>query len=169
MTSYCSWDTTVLIITMLTNAVLLVVAIVCFIKFKLYLHTRFFTPKILCFSSMLLCLGVIIMGALFLPLQVSVTNDEICINRGIGNVSIKTIDIREIRRTSTSDTQNSIRTFGSGGLWGFLGKFKNSGLGDYTMYVTNTSNMITVKTKDDVFIFSCDHPDEIVDYIEKNK
>lgn len=66
--------------------------------------------------------GVIIMGALFLPLQVSVTNDEICINRGIGNVSIKTIDIQEIRRTSTSDTQNSIRTFGSGGLWGFLRK-----------------------------------------------
>ena len=109
------------------------------------------------------------MGALFLPLQVTVTNNEICINRGIGNVSIKTIDIREIRRTSTSYTQNSIRTFGSGGLWGFLGKFKNSGLGDYTMYVTNTSNMITVKTKNDVFIFSCDHPDEIVDYIEKNK
>jgi hypothetical protein len=154
---------------MLTNAVLLVVAIVCFIKFKLYLHTRFSTPKILCFSSMLLCLGIIIMGALFLPLQVSVTNDEICINRGIGNVLIKTIDIQKIRRTSTSDTQNSIRTFGSGGLWGFLGKFKNSGLGDYTMYVTNTSNMITVKTNDDVFIFSCDHPDEIVDYIEKNK
>ena len=167
MTAYCSWDTTVLIITMLTNAVLLVVAIMCFIKFKLYLHTKFFTPKILCFSSMLLCLGVIIMGALFLPLKVSVTNDEICINRGIGNVLIKTVDIREIRRTSTSDTQNSIRTFGSGGLWGYLGKMNSSGLGDYTIYVTNTSNMITVKTKDDVFIFSCDHPEEIVDYIKQ--
>lgn len=169
MTSYCSWDSTVLLITFLTNAVLLVIAIICFIKFKLYLRTTFLNAKILCFFSMLLCIGIIIFGALFLPLKVSIAHNEICINRMISNVLIKNSDVKEIRTTTKSDTQNAIRTFGSGGLWGFLGKFNSPSLGDYNMYVTNTSKMITIKTKTDVFIISCDNPNEIIDDIIKSK
>ena len=123
MTSCCSWDLSVILITIIANIILLAVAIVSF-------------------------------------------DTDIRISRIIGDVSIPLSDIQEIERTNKNDTKDSIRTFASGGLWGYLGKFKSPNLGNYTMYVTNASQMITIRTKENVYIISCNNSDKIVEIVK---
>ena len=166
MTSCCSWDSSVILITIVANIILLAVAIVSFIKYKAYSHTKQSKTKVMCLSSALLCIAFIIGGALFLPLKVSVTDTDIRVSRIIGDVSIQLSDIQKIERTNENDTKDSIRTFASGGLWGYLGKFRSPNLGNYTMYVTNASQMITIRTKENVYIISCNNSDKILEIVK---
>lgn len=74
-------------------------------------------------------------------------------------------EIIETKRISKSDIDNSIRTFGSGGLFGYLGLFKNNRLGNYTMYATELNNLIFIRTCNKKYVFSCSHSKEVVEYI----
>ena len=169
MIENCSWDSTVILITVIINVLLLTTAIVCFVKYRANLHTKQQAVKVMCLSSALFCLVFVVGGALFLPLKVSVTETDIRVNRIIGDVSIQLSEIQKIGRTSKHETENSIRTFASGGLWGYLGRFRSPNLGNYTMYVTNASQMITIRTKENVYIISSNNPDEIVEFVKRNK
>ncbi len=49
----------------------------------------------------------------------------------------------------------NIRTYGSGGLFGWLGHFYNKGMGHYEMYATELKNLIIIKTVKKTYVFSC--------------
>jgi hypothetical protein len=93
-------------------------------------------------------------------LSISVKDESIYINQLKGNIVIPIKDIKEIRRCTKLDTENSVRKFGSGGFWGYIGIFENTQLGKYQMYVTNYSNTILIKTDKGIFVISCNKPDD---------
>jgi hypothetical protein len=163
----CSWDTTVISITLITTAILLAVIIALFVKMIRYRKEKRNVPALFCLLGVLLFISADIVSALFCPQKVSIENEAIRIHRIKGDIVIPVEKIEEIRLCNDSDTKNSKRTFGSGGAWGYLGKFNNRQLGNYQMYVTDLSKKILVKTTDENLIFSCDKPDEMVSRIQK--
>ncbi|MDR2840250.1 MAG: PH domain-containing protein [Paludibacter sp.] len=165
MTSYCSWDLTVLVISVITTIVLLGAAVWCFVKYKAYSHSKQLSTKIMCLSSSLLCI-VLLFGTLsFLPIKVSINDSEITVTKIIGTVSIKIADIQQIERTKAVDTVNSVRIFASGGFWGYIGKLNSPALGDYFSYVTNSADKITIKTNDKIYIISCNNPEAMINAV----
>ncbi|MDR0541013.1 MAG: PH domain-containing protein [Dysgonamonadaceae bacterium] len=64
---------------------------------------------------------------------------------------------------------HSRRVFGSGGAFGYLGKFNNTELGDCQMYVTDASKKVLIKTSNETLVFSCDKPDEFIHFLRKQK
>jgi hypothetical protein len=122
------------------------------------------TP-LFCLLGILLGVGVLIFMALDCPLKVSVKNESITIHQMKNNLIIPIETIEEIRLCDNSDTQNSRRTFGSGGAFGYLGKFSNLQLGDYKMYVTDVSKEILVNTNGNIIIFSCNQPEKLVQLV----
>ncbi|MDR0506243.1 MAG: PH domain-containing protein [Dysgonamonadaceae bacterium] len=166
MNFHCSWDTNVTLITLLFTAILLGVAVMLYFKLRRYRQEKRMLPVCMLLLGILFCIGILIFSALECPFRVSVEKEGIAIHRMIGNIIIPVQTIEEIRLCNDSDTGSSVRTFGSGGAFGYLGKFRNTQLGDYQMYVTDSSKKIIVKTKDKTFVFSCDKPEELIRAME---
>lgn len=61
--------------------------------------------------------------------------------------------------------KRSIRTFGNGGLFGFIGRFRNKHLGSYTAYVTNTLNSVVLRYPDKTIVISPDNPAVFVEQL----
>ena len=99
-------------------------------------------------GDILLLLPVIlIFSYLFSSRSYTLTNNELIINRPIGNRVINIADISEIKIPDASDFSGTIRTFGNGGIFGYYGKYYNSKLGNMTWYVTQKLNRILILTK----------------------
>ncbi|MDR2056874.1 MAG: PH domain-containing protein [Dysgonamonadaceae bacterium] len=163
MNFQCSWDSTVISITAITSVVVLSVAIMFLVKMVHYKRNEEKLYAGGCLLGAVLSIIALSFPALYTPLSVSVKDKTIQIHRIVGNIVIPFNEIAEIRRTDASDTKNSTRKFGSGGDFGYLGKFSSSQLGNYQMYATDASKRILVKNnKGECLIFSCDRPEELL-------
>jgi hypothetical protein len=162
MNFQCSWDTNVFIITLLFVVALL--GAIAFLVVKAVRYKREGQILTVCLLALgiVFFLGVLIVSGLECPLKVSVDKETVRIHRMIGNVVIPIETIEEIRLYKDSDTAANVRKWGSGGVFGYLGKFSNPQLGDYQMYVTNASKKILVKTSDKIIVFSCNQPEELI-------
>ena len=104
---------------------------------------------ILIHSGILLSFIAIILGSyLFSPRNYEIQNGQLVIKRLIGAKVINLTDITEIRKINKGEMVGTFRTFGSGGLFGYYGKFYNSTFGHMTYYTTQRKNMILLKTKE---------------------
>lgn len=81
-------------------------------------------------------LTTVIVGVGYMPMRLKANDEKITIRRLFGSLEMPLNEVIEIRRISKSDIDGSMRTFGSGGLFGYLGRFKNDRLGNYSMYAT---------------------------------
>ena len=100
-----------------------------------------------------------------MPIRLKANDEKIKVVRLFGSLKVPLNEVVEIRRISYSDIDNSISTFGSGGLFGYLGRFKNNRLGNYTMYATELNNLILIRTNNKKYVFSCSRSKEFVDYV----
>lgn len=163
MNFQCSWDGTVIGITISVSILLLAIFIACFFVVRKHEKPKYqMIILIIVFVGVLACITV---SGLYTPLNVSIQNQSISIHQLKGNTVIPITDIKEIRRCTEFDTKNSTKVFGDDGFFGNLGIFNNSQLGKYTIYVTNHSNRILVKTNTETIIFSCDNPDELINIV----
>ena len=92
--------------------------------------------------------------------------DKIILHRLFGAINIPIKDIIAIKAIPNSETAFSIRIFGSGGLFGYLGKFKNKKLGNYTMYATNVNELILIRTDRKTYVFSCKNRTEFIESVK---
>ena len=63
-------------------------------------------------------------------------------------------------------TRGSIRTFGIGGLFGFIGRFRNTTLGPYRAYVTDPANAVVLRLGRETIVVTPEHPAEFVAAID---
>lgn len=61
---------------------------------------------------------------------------------------------------------NDVRTFGSGGFFGYLGYFYAYNWGKYTAYVTDGNNMVAIETTKKKYVVSCEDPQILIDCIK---
>ena len=116
----------------------------------------------------ILSLTILISPALFIPLRRIVAEDSLSIWRPIGKVEIQLEDIKScsIIEDSRSFFDKAIRTFGSGGLYGYLGHFKHDKYGKMRMFVTHTKQCFLIRMKDGRnFVVSSPKREEIVEFI----
>ena len=106
---------------------------------------------------------------LLMPLRLTFEDDKITLHRLIGPNYIPSKDIIELMAIPNSEIAYSIRLFGSGGLFGYLGKFRNKKLGNYTMYATNLNELILIRTNRKTYVFSCKNRDKLIESFQKNK
>lgn len=110
-------------------------------------------------------LTTVIVGVGYMPIRLKANDEKVTVRRLFGSLEIPLNEVIETRRIFKSDINGSIRTFGSGGLFGYLGRFKNDRLGNYTMYATELNNLILVRTSNKKYVFSCSRPQEFVEFV----
>ena len=136
-------------------------------------NTLFVSMVISAFRSSVLVLEILsliilISPALFIPLHLIVDEKSIRIWRPIGKVEIPLEDIKScsIIEDSRSFFDKTIRTFGSGGMYGCLGYFRHDKYGKTRMFVTHTKQCFLIRMKDGrSFVVSSPKREEIVEYI----
>lgn len=95
-----------------------------------------------------------------------VDGDSVGVKRLIGRVDIPLESVASATPVHSGMLSGSIRTFGSGGAFGYLGHFRNDALGEYEMYITENKNMLLIEQKDGrKIIFNFDDPEEAAKFI----
>ncbi|MDR0895908.1 MAG: PH domain-containing protein [Prevotellaceae bacterium] len=111
----------------------------------------------------MIVLSIVVIPAAYCPMRLSVDDERIVLKRVVGKLEIKLTEVRSITVASKKDISGSIRTFGSGGLYGFLGHFYNKKLGHYIMYATDRRSLVYIRTAKGKYIFSTPQPQAFVD------
>ena len=107
-------------------------------------------------------------GALMGPRGFSIRADRLRIERPLFPIDIPLSAIREVTPLSAKTLAGSSRTLGSGGFFGYYGRFHNQELGDYRMYATRSEGYVLVRT-DRPYILTPDQPDRFIEMLEKGR
>ena len=102
-------------------------------------------------------LAVVVIAATFAVRGYSVVDDKLLVHR-LGWST--TFDLAELEAAEYSPgaTMGSIRTFGIGGLFGFIGRFRNSMLGNYRAYATDSDHTVVLRFRDATVVVTPDDP-----------
>lgn len=154
------WSGSVRAITLVTLIVL--------IGTGLYLETKIWPEGMLWLKYLLRTVisGTILIGLGYMPIRLKANNEKITVSRLFGSLTIPVDEILEAGILQKTDINDSIRLFGSGGLFGFLGLFKNTRLGKYTMYATDLDHLLFIRTRNRKYVFSCSRSEELLEYID---
>lgn len=155
----CSWSMGVTFLTAITVIIMVVSAYFVWTEGLIWLK----------YLLIIIFLATIIGVLGLMPLRLTIGNDKIGLHRLIGAIYIPFKDIIELKAIPNSDTAFSIRLFGSGGLFGYLGKFRNKKLGNYTMYATNLNELILIRTDRKSYVFSCKNRDKLIESFQSNE
>ena len=80
------------------------------------------------------------------PLWVRVEEESIQVKQLIG--SIKITNIETITKFNKKEFNETIRTFGNGGLGGYVGYFSSPGIGKFYMAAVNKNELAKITTKE---------------------
>lgn len=121
-------------------------------------------------ESLRLTLGIpvlILVGcATFTIRGYSIEGDTLHVHRLGWRTAIDLSMLREVEMRPGA-TAGSIRTFGNGGLFGFIGRFRNGLLGAYRAYVTDASHEVVLELGDDTLVISPGEPALFIETIEQ--
>lgn len=156
----CPWS---LGVTLITAIIIIILAASTY-----FIWTDDFPASMLWLKYTLIIIFIAtIIGVLgYMPIRLIIENDKIILHRLFCAINIPIKDIIEIKAIEKSETAFSIRVFGSGGLFGYLGKFKNKKLGYYTMYATDINELILIRTARKTYVFSCRNRDEFIESVK---
>jgi hypothetical protein len=163
----CNWGNLVVVITVLCTALLLFISVKS-VKYLLKKKKRRNIHTIFLLATNFITGFALVFTFLYMPVKIKLDNERIFVDQIKSGFFIPYNEIIEIRNYSKHDSQNTIRLFGSGGLFGYVGKFENPQIGNIQMYVTNSSNRILIRTKIDNYVISCENPDLFIDQVKRN-
>lgn len=117
---------------------------------------------------MLLNLGIVGICAAFGVYGYSIQDGELQVVRLGWSKNIPLSSIRRVENKPIT-MMGSIRIFGIGGIFGYIGKFKNSILNNYTAYVTHRKKTVLVVTdNDEKILISPDDPMEFINSLKSH-
>jgi len=91
---------------------------------------------------------LLVVTLLFVPTSYVLTKDQIVIKKVCGSIEINKVDIVDVSLAG-NELKGSVRTFASGGLFGYFGKYSSPKLGKYNMYAgtMKANNLLVIKLK----------------------
>jgi hypothetical protein len=110
--------------------------------------------------------NIIILGAayLFSTKGYSVDNQHFIIHKPFSKTKIERNQIESVSQVEPAAVRLSIRLFGSSGLFGYYGLFRNKTLGNYTAYGTQRQNYILLTIKNNKkIIVTPDDPEGLIE------
>ena len=94
---------------------------------------------------------------LFAPKYYRIENGNVIIVRPLSNIILPFNEILSAEESKDLKFFNTIRTFGSGGLFGYFGKCWNSRIGSFSLYGTQRKNWILItSSKGEKYIITPD-------------
>lgn len=103
-------------------------------------------------SGFLLWFGFLVMifGLSFVlrPMHYQLHPDQLVIRRLIKSIVIKRTDVSTAKLLTAAEQKGILRTFGSGGFFGYFGYFWNKALGKFMMQATRRDNLVLIEKKD---------------------
>lgn len=78
------------------------------------------------------------------PTGYILSDNDLIIRRPLTSVNLKYSEIKEVKTLSSSDLKWSVRTFGSGGMFGYYGKFFNNQFGPMTWYASRRDHFVLI-------------------------
>jgi len=153
---YFEWSSFVIVLT------IIVVFILCYC---IYISVRNY-PNISAIATGSVIMLILFYVATQIPVYLRYNADTIAIKHLIGQTKIPIDSITALKKVDDNITAYSIRKFGSGGFGGYLGKFSNKQLGNYTMYATQVKNLVLIKTTKRQYIVSCKRYNELIAYYD---
>ncbi len=100
------------------------------------------------------------------PQHYMVYENSIQIKRFFKPIEIQFDKIIEIKSLEKNELSGSIRLFGSGGLFGYFGRFSNKKLGTYFLYAGNLENLLLIKTDKKVYVISPLNSNEFIERLK---
>lgn len=91
------------------------------------------------------------------PNQFETDASNITIRKMWNPIVIPRETITESRLIEADDISGSVRLMGSGGLFGYYGKFNNSKLKTYNLQAGNRVNLVLIKTTDKTYVLTPDN------------
>lgn len=121
----------------------------------------------------LLCGGVFSLAALagsilLAPRGYTIADGRLTIRRLVRPVEIPLASIRTVEPLPAGSLSRSLRTLGSGGLFGYYGRFRNSALGDYRMYATRGDGYVLVRAALP-YVLTPDSPDRFIEALNRGR
>jgi len=101
---------------------------------------------------------VLCVAVLFAPLAYGVVPEGIVIRRIGRSLAIGFEQIGEIRRIDSKEIGLVIRVFGSGGFFGWFGRFYGRHLGWFTAWSSSGSDLVLIRLVDETRIVISPHP-----------
>jgi hypothetical protein len=96
--------------------------------------------------SVLLLAAIIFVSWALSPKKYILTDHHLIIKRTIASREINLKEITGVRLLAKEELKGLIRTFGIGGLFGYVGKFYNKKLGHLSFYATSRKGLILIET-----------------------
>ena len=118
-------------------------------------------------------LGPVLIVAIFIamfylkPISIVVNEEGIIIDRKIKPVFVNFSDIRTIRIVTEDEMGFPFRTFGDGGIFGYIGLYYNKKLGSMMWYCTKRENYVLIeKTNGKKIIITPDDPGALLNELK---
>jgi len=119
------------------------------------------------FIIVLACMFIItVAAAFFSPTRIILTDSNLIIKFSLRSKAIPLTEIKSA--VPYQRTMNFVRTFGSGGYYGWWGRFRNQELGRFFVYATNLRRLILITTDSGrKYLISCSDPASFLDRMQK--
>ena len=121
------------------------------------------------YEALLISVTVFILYGVFMinaPISVKLTTQYFELKKIVGSIRIENAAISYIGRYTP--TLSDMKMFSSGGLWGFVGVFRNSDIGSYNAFIGDMQQSFLIKTVEGrVYVFSVEDVDNLITSIKR--
>ena len=128
------------------DKLVIIITLLCIVAIISMVSYLFLSKNIYSQNPTFLVVCLILFFIFKLPLWVRVEKDTIQVKQLIG--SIKITNIETISKFNKKDLNKTIRTFGNGGLGGYVGYFRNPDIGKFYMAAINRNELAKITTKE---------------------
>lgn len=104
------------------------------------------------FLLLSIMLGVVVFSYLLAPKGYLLYADRLVIIRPLNPITVPLAGVSGAEAATPELFKDSIRVAGSGGLWGYYGKYQSGQLGRYYMYARRTSELVLVRGRENYVI-----------------
>jgi hypothetical protein len=115
-----------------------------------------------------LLLLIVIYFALESPSSIEMNIHELILHKRKGKLRIAYDQITDA--SNYKPDKSEIRYFGSGGVFGFIGKFSNATIGTYQSYVGNYEQAFLIRTKTNKkYVLSCENRELVINTLKTHQ
>lgn len=98
-----------------------------------------------------------------------VSRGELRVQRPFSTVTIPLTSAAMVRLGQPKDSAWMVKVFGSGGLFGYWGWYRTSGVGTAKWYATRRENLVVIETMGKKYVISPDDPEGLVAALDRTE
>lgn len=121
------------------------------------------------YEALLISVTIFILYGVFMinaPISARLTTQYFEFKKVVGSIRIEYAAISYIGRYRP--TLSDMKMFSSGGLWGFVGVFRNSDIGSYNAFIGDMQQSFLIRTVEGrVYVFSVEDVDDLIASIKR--